>query len=323
MVEALHAMYIPQPDAVASSQLTNFIRYCEGSTGQSFPHYRGFERFAIENFRHFWRLFVAWSDLPIEGEPEPVCIGDECETAKFFPHLRLNYAEALLARSSDEGRVAVTARSGTRREQLTFGQLRDRVARLATGLRMLGVGPDDRVVAVVRNNEDAVVAALATAAVGAVFSSCAPDMGGFAVLSRFAQLEPKLMMAHVTPASHDTGVALPERIAEIVAGLPILAGVIALDDGPLPPIPVPLHRLSDVTAAAGSGAVPWQRFPFNQPLFAMFSSGTTGVPKSILHGAGGTLIEHHKEHRLHCDLRRGDKLFFQTNCAWMMWHWQL
>ena len=313
----------PRVEEVEPAQLVAFIRHCAMRTGYSFGEYADFERFAVRHFKQFWRLFIAWSRLPVQGTLEPACLGDTCESAEFFPGLRLSYAETLLDADQNGDRPALTALGVGRRRQLSMRELRDRVIRLAAGLRELGIRPGDCVAAILRNDGEAVVAALATAAVGGVFSSCGPDMGSFAVLNRFSQLEPVLMMAHLEPAPHDTGTPLSERVGEIAAGLPSLRAIIALDGDITPNLQIPIHSLRDLLTRPPGDAHPWQKFPFNHPLFAMFSSGTTGRPKCILHGAGGTIIEHVKEHRLHCDLRRGDKLFFQTNCAWMMWQWQL
>jgi acetoacetyl-CoA synthetase len=323
MQQAQGMAVVPHAQEVEPAQLVAFIRHCAMKTGYSFGEYADFERFAVRDFKKFWQLFVAWSRLPVEGALEPACLGATCESAQFFPGLRLSYAESLLDAGPDGDRPALTALGGGRRRQLSMRELRDRVMRLAAGLRELGIRPGDHVVAILRNDGEAVVAALATAAVGGVFSSCGPDMGSFAVLNRFSQLEPVLMIAHLEPAPHDTGTPLSERVGEIAAGLPSLRAIIALDGNATANLQIPVHSLRDLLAHLQADVDCWQRFPFNHPLFAMFSSGTTGKPKCILHGAGGTLLEHVKEHRLHCDLRSGDKLFFQTNCAWMMWQWQL
>src|SRR3954471_14142462 len=269
------------------------MRFCEAATGRHFPDQAAFHEFSVEDQRAFWRLLLDWSRLAVDGSPEPVCTSDVCEDATFFPELRLSYVENLLA--GDPNATALIAHHANGApERLTRGELRDRVLGTALHLRELGLGAGDRVAAVAGNNADAIVAALACAALGATFSTAAPEMGDEAVCSRFEQLEPKLLMLET-----------PGRSERIAARLPTLESVVPLAVGTAP------------------GALTPPRFPFNHPLFVMFTSGTTGAPKCIVHGAGGTLLEHVKEHRLHTDLRPGDRLFFHTSAAWMMWNWQL
>lgn len=328
MVVLLAEEVVLHPDdrAVGQSQLTTFRQWCEARTGQNLPDHAAMDRFSVKEFRSFWRLFLEWCELPRNGAVEPVCVGDVCETARFFPDLRLNYAECLLAGAPDQP-VLTACHAGGSRDRFTRGALRVAVARLATSLQQLGVRRGDHVVAIARNNAEAVIAALATAALGATFASCAPDMGVPAILARFAPLEPVVLLGCLRAEPWDLGVPVAERVAGAAAGLPGLAAIISLDNGSLPAgeRTVPLHRLADLLrdAVGGEDRPGWLRHPFNQPLFTMFSSGTTGPPKCIQHGAGGTLLEHVKEHRLHCDFAPGDKLFFQTSCGWMMWNWQL
>ncbi|MDR5807532.1 acetoacetate--CoA ligase [Caballeronia sp. LZ019] len=321
------SLYEPTPERISRSRMTRFIENFEKHTGEHFADYPAFHDYSAREFRQFWRSFLESAEgLEWSGMAEPVCTSDEIETARFFPNVELNYAENLLGPriAPDDAVALVACYADGGRVAYTRGELRDRVMRLAQALRELGLKPGDRVVAIMRNDAEAITAALAVASLGATISTAAPENGVQAILDRFAPLAPRMLFAHTMQRSFDTAGALSAHVAAVAAALPTLTDIVCLDETPLPStVRTRQHEVRELIEHSDPARFTWRRFPFNHPLFIMFSSGTTGKPKCIVHGAGGTLVEHVKEHRLHSDFGPGDKLFFFTSCSWMMWNWQL
>ncbi|MEP5926149.1 MAG: acetoacetate--CoA ligase, partial [Nitratireductor sp.] len=238
-----------------------------------------------------------------------------------FPEARLNFAENLL-RGEDSDVALLFNNEGETHEPVTRAELRRDVARFAAVLKSWGVGKGDRVAAFMPNCPETIIAMLAAASIGAVFSSCSPDFGVKGVLDRFGQIEPKVLVA--CDGYRYAGKVLPahDKLAEIIAGLPSLehaAIVPFIGEGPKN-----IEKAQDWVAlldAAPETGLSFTPLPFSHPLYIMYSSGTTGIPKCIVHSAGGTLLQHLKEHSLHCDLRPGETLFYFTTCGWMMWNW--
>jgi acetoacetyl-CoA synthetase len=269
----------------------------------------------------FWSAL--WDFCGIEGRKgRTFFLPDESAWmtgARFFPDASLNLAENLLR--GDHGSIAVhafdeTGLLGT----TTRGELRKRVAKCADGLRASGVRPGDRVAGVLPNRLDALVALLATVSIGAVWTSCSPDFGAAAIIDRLGQVEPRILFATTRyrygGKSHDVG----EKLVDVMGGLPSLEAVVIAGEGELPPMELACCKIEDFGTDV---PLTFDRFAFDHPVYVLFTSGTTGIPKAIVHRAGGVLLQHLKEHVLHGDVREHDCLSWYTNTAWMMYHWMV
>jgi acetoacetyl-CoA synthetase len=311
-------LWTPSSERIERAQLTAFRRRIELATGQSLPTYGDLWRWSVGERAAFWR--AAWEHCDVIGEPgwAPYLVDDRMPGARFFPEARLNFAENLLRRDDPAPALVFVSETGARRE-LSFRDLRAQVGALAAWLHGEGVRAGDRVAGIVPNCPEAIVAMLAAASLGAVWSSCSPDFGVRGVLDRFGQIEPKVLFAADGYWYGGKTHSLVERVAEIRAGLPSLEGVVSISFVARGAI-AGAERFEKITSAGGI-APSFERLPFAHPLFILFSSGTTGIPKGIVHCAGGVLLKIGVEHRLHTDLGHEDRLFYFTTCGWMMWNW--
>ncbi|MEC3977405.1 acetoacetate--CoA ligase [Amycolatopsis sp. H20-H5] len=283
--------------------------------GRGFGSYDELWRWSVTDLEGFWAK--VWDHFEVRGTYDRVLDSPEMPGAQWFPGAELNYAEHMLGEPGDAERLAVLAHSQTRATMsLTFGDLADQVARARAGLQRLGVGRGDRVVAYLPNIPETLVAFLACASLGAVWAACAPEFGARSVVDRFAQIEPTVLLA---VGGYTYGAKEIDRSAEVAAirtGLPSVRHVVG--------VPYGQYTVDDATLwpelLSGDPEPGFERVPFAHPLYILFSSGTTGLPKAIVHGHGGILLEHLKAHALHLDTRPGDRILWHTTTAWMMWN---
>ncbi|MGB8181245.1 MAG: acetoacetate--CoA ligase [Stellaceae bacterium] len=317
------ALWEPTPERIAATNLRRFMDEAGRRTGRRFGDFASLHRWSVEDRESFWRLIWDWGH--VIGEPGATVLeaGDRMPGARFFPAARLNYAENLL-RKRDSSDALVFRGEDKVRRRLSWADLYDQVSRLAQAMKADGIGPGDRIGGIVANMPEAIVGMLAAASLGAAWSSCSPDFGVKGVLDRFGQIEPKLILAVDGYFYNGKTFDNADKTRQIAAALPSVKRAVIV---PYIGSATALDTLSNAKAYADYVApyaprdIDFARLPFNHPLYIMYSSGTTGVPKCIVHGAGGSLLKHIVEQQLHCDLKDGDRLFYFTTCGWMMWNW--
>jgi len=299
-------LWQPSPERVRTAQLSRFRAEAERRCARRLPDYAALHAWSIERPAEFWPL--VWELCGVRGErgERALLDAERMPGARWFPDARLNFAENLLRRR-DASPALVARDEGGARRVVTWSELHGEVSRAEQALRAAGVRAGDRVAGYLPNGAEAVMAMLAAASIGAVWSSCSPDFGVEGVLDRFGQIEPRVLFAADGYAYAGRRHDLRERVAAIARGLPSVARVVT--------------SWADFTAPFTPAEIAFARLPFEHPLYILYSSGTTGPPKCIVHGAGGTLLQHLKEHRLHADLRAGDAFFYFTTTGWMMWNW--
>lgn len=311
---------------MADSNLRRFIDCIAARRDLPTGDYAALHRWSLERPDAFWFEVAHFTDVKAEWAAAPVLEnGDQMPGARWFPGARLNYAENLLHYRDDHPALIAYNERGQRRV-LSYRQLCAEVARIASGLKEMGVQPGDRVVGFLPNIPEAVIAMLAANSLGAIWSSCSPDFGIAGVLDRFGQIEPKAIFT--ADGYQYAGKTLDSitPIADVLKSLPSVTAVIVIAQISIKPELATLEAngrraLRFEQMGSPHAKLQFQRLPFDHPLFVMYSSGTTGKPKCIVHGAGGTLLQHLKEHQLHVDLKRDDRLFYYTTCGWMMWNW--
>ncbi|AWI56053.1 acetoacetate--CoA ligase [Sinorhizobium fredii] len=315
-------LWVPDAETLARSPMAEFMAWCEERFGRRFSDYDAFHQWSVTERGDFWT--AVWEHCGVIGErgDQALINGERMLEARFFPEAKLNFAENLLRGSGGDAALVFRGEDKVR-YRLSWDELRSLVSRLQQALKAQGIGVGDRVAAMMPNLPETIALMLATASVGAIWSSCSPDFGEQGVLDRFGQIGPKLFVvcdgywyngkrqnvdAKVRAVAKTLGV--PTLVVPYAGDSPGLAA--AIDGG---------VTLPDFIAGFEAKPLEFERLPFGHPLYILFSSGTTGVPKCIVHSAGGTLLQHLKEHRFHCGLKQGDRLFYFTTCGWMMWNW--
>ena len=321
----MQPLWTPDKDAVARSNLTAFL----GEVRQSWnpagvSQTDDLYRWSIDRPEEFWAAVWRFCGVVAEGNASTVVRDfDRMPGARWYPDTRLNFAENLL-RFCDDREALVFWNEQGRQFALTYRELYQQVARFAAGLRAAGVGRGDRVAAYMPNRPETVVAMLAASSLGALWSSCSPDFGTSGVRDRFGQIEPKVLLAADGYFYNGKTFDTLERVRTLQRDLPSIERTVVV------PYTAPAPSLDglrgaqlygEFLAASGDESLVFERLPFDHPLYIMYSSGTTGPPKCIVHGAGGTLLQHLKELVLHTDLKRDDRIFYYTTCGWMMWNW--
>jgi acetoacetyl-CoA synthetase len=323
-VSADTPLWTPDADRIAAAALTAFRKAAEERAGREFLGYAELHRWSVADREAFWNL--VWDFCGVIGDKggEVLANGDGMPGARFFPDARLNFAENLLVRGG-AGEAIVFRGEDKVERRLSWSELHGLVSRLQQLFAKLGVKAGDRIAAMMPNMPETVAAMLATASLGAVWSSCSPDFGEQGVLDRFGQIEPVIFIVPDGYWYNGKAIEVAGKVAAVVAKLPTVRKVLVVDY---------LGTSADVAAAIDKAEafpealqpfairpVTFERLPFAHPLYILFSSGTTGIPKCIVHSAGGTLLQHAKELRLHAGVVEGDRFFYFTTCGWMMWNW--
>jgi acetoacetyl-CoA synthetase len=323
-------LWEPDEQIVHDARITRFMRWLAGRDHR-FSGYDDLWRWSVTQPGEFWS--AVWDYFEVLGDrgPGPVLAGQTMPDMRWFTGATLNYARnALRTAWTDPDRTAIIFDSErSRAGRLTYAQLAQQVARVARGLRALGVGRGDRVAALLPNVPEAVIGLLASASIGAIWSSCSPDFGARSVIDRFAQIEPTVLIACDGYGYNGREFSRAEMTAEVVASLSstgaglsavVLVNLLAVQASP-PELPVPIVAWDDLDAGAEQREPEFEEVPFDHPLWVVYSSGTTGLPKPIMHGHGGIVLEHLKALSFHQDLKPGDVFTWYTTTGWMMWNY--
>ncbi len=315
-------MWQPTEEQINNSQMMDYMQLVNQKFGLSLKKYSQLYDWSIEKAEDFWGSFWEYSQI-IHHSPYSQVVDDlgKMPGAKWFDGATLNFTENLLRYRDDKIAIHFYGEDGTQ-SSLSYRELHDQVSRLARSMREMGIVKNDRVAGFMPNIPETIITMLATASIGAIWSSCSPDFGIKGVLDRFQQIEPKLIFAADGYLYNGKTIDCLSKLKNILTYLPSIKKTIIVPfAGDSNTNVIKNSMLWNDFLHKDSGDIIFEQLPFDHPLYIMYSSGTTGLPKSIVHSAGGTLIQHLKELKLHTDLTQNDKIFYFTTCGWMMWNW--
>ena len=319
-----NCLWEPSAARIQRSQLSQFLQQLDREQQRQFDNYADLHRWSVESPEAFWQSVWDFCDIRASQTSDQVLVdGNQFPGARWFPGARLNFAENLLRNRSDKTALISRLENG-RRETISYAGLYQQVSQLAQALRNAGVGRGDRVAGFMPNISETVIAMLASASIGAVWSSCSPDFGINGVMDRFGQIQPKVLFACDGYFYGGKTLDSLTRVSQIKAQISSIETLIIVPVSRTAEeisLPEGATLWAETLAAYSPNDIEFEQLPFDHPLYIMYSSGTTGVPKCIVHSAGGSLIQHMKEHRLHTDLGSEDTLFYFSTCGWMMWNW--
>jgi acetoacetyl-CoA synthetase len=315
-------LWTPSEAHKAAAPLSRFMAWCGERHGRTFADTDELHAWSISERGDFWT--AVWDFCGVKGERGTTSLihGDDMMAARFFPEAKLNFAENLLTRTGTDNALIFRGEDKVA-YRWSWDELGARVSRLQQAYLALGIGPGDRIAAMMPNLPETIAAMLAAASIGAIWSSCSPDFGRQGVLDRFGQIEPKLFIACDGYWYNGKRQDVADKVRDVAAELkvPVVIVPYAGDAASLAASLSDGRTFEDLMAPYAPAAIAYTPLPFSHPLYILFSSGTTGVPKCIVHSAGGTLLQHLKEIVLHCGITPGDRLFYFTTCGWMMWNW--
>jgi acetoacetyl-CoA synthetase len=312
------------PSEIENSQAWKFMQEVNQKHNLKLKNFHELYEWSCQSSEHFWDFFLDFSSIIVDkGSSNILKNGANLLESEWFPDAKLNFAENLLSRRDDSDAVIFWGED-LYKTSLTFNELYAQVANLSIWLRGMGVKKGDRIAGFLPNMPEAIVSMLATSSLGAIWTSCSPDFGVQSVLDRFGQVEPKVFICVDAYLYNGKVFNCLEKNQSIILKLPSIERTILVryvDDKPINITLKNSTNFDDIVNTDESPDLIFERFKFNDPLYILFSSGTTGVPKCIVHGVGGTLIQHKKEHNLHCDIKEGERVFYFSTCGWMMWNW--